>query len=390
MAYLISEKTKAWTFGSFSLQARLDVGHDENNPPIFNVVPDLNQAVEIQYEGLQFSARFIENDKPSNEAQRDLNTPDDLASRKLGPAPEPPIQIWCKPQQGLATVEQLSTIISRIAKEYMELMDTQKKTVRSRYEYSASGKWTRVCNLPDIRGLETVALPREHETLLERSLDSFENSKDFYARIGSPWRKGILLYGCPGTGKTSLVFAIASALKRDIYFMNLNNIDTDSELLSAFSSIPRKSVVVFEDIDAMTPVLHRRDTQFLNEKEEKFGLSSMLGVLDGHTLEEGIIFIMTTNYVDKLDPALTRPGRMDLHLELKYATHYQMKHIFRLVTEIDLEHIYPDFEQEIPEFVLPPSEVMQCMVLLRNSTHLIPEHLRELVTNKGISLTQVA
>jgi DNA replication protein DnaC len=166
-------------------------------------------AVEIQYEGLQFSARFIENDKPSNEAQRDLNTPDDLASRKLGPAPEPPIQIWCKPQQGLATVEQLSTIISRIAKEYMELMDTQKKTVRSRYEYSASGKWTRVCNLPDIRGLETVALPREHETLLERSLDSFENSKDFYARIGSPWRKGILLYGCPGTGKTSLVFAIA-------------------------------------------------------------------------------------------------------------------------------------------------------------------------------------
>jgi RNA recognition motif-containing protein len=46
----------------------------------------------------------------------------------------------------------------------------------------------------------------------------------------------------------------SSALKRDIYFMNLNNIDTDSELLSAFSSIPRKSVVVFEDIDAMTPV----------------------------------------------------------------------------------------------------------------------------------------
>jgi hypothetical protein len=46
----------------------------------------------------------------------------------------------------------------------------------------------------------------------------------------------------------------SSALKRDIYFMNLNNIDSDSELLSAFASIPRKSVVVFEDIDAMTPV----------------------------------------------------------------------------------------------------------------------------------------
>lgn len=44
LAYLISEKTKTWTSGSFSLQACLDIGHDENNPPIFNVVPDLNQG----------------------------------------------------------------------------------------------------------------------------------------------------------------------------------------------------------------------------------------------------------------------------------------------------------------------------------------------------------
>ncbi|KAG2175197.1 hypothetical protein INT44_007685 [Umbelopsis vinacea] len=347
-------------------------------------------SVEIRYEGFCFSAKFIEKEESSRQPPRELNTPDDLISRKLGAITEPPIEVWCKPQSGINTVDDLSKIIRKIAKEYMEMVEAQKRTIRSRYEYSASGKWTRVCNLPEIRGLETVALTEEHEELLSRSINSFETSKEFYGRIGSPWRMGILLYGCPGTGKTSLVFAIASTLKRDIYFMNLNNIDSDSELLSAFASIPCKSIVVFEDIDAMTPVLHRRDPGKTDRGEDqKFGLSSMLGVLDGHTLEEGIIFVMTTNYIDKLDPALIRPGRMDLHLQLKYATHHQMEHIYRLVGGDSLLELYPDLRREIPECVIPPSEIMQLMVLLRNNKHLIPQQLQELASKRNGSSLQL-
>jgi SpoVK/Ycf46/Vps4 family AAA+-type ATPase len=165
--------------------------------------------VEIRYEGYCFNARFIEKGESAPQPPRELNTPDDLVSRKLGVTIEPSIEIWTHPQPGMTTVEDLSKIIQKVAKEYMKMVQARKRTIRSRYEYSASGKWARVCNLPEIRGLETVALTVEHEELLNRSLSSFENSKEFYSRIGSPWRMGILLYGCPGTGKTSLVFAIA-------------------------------------------------------------------------------------------------------------------------------------------------------------------------------------
>jgi hypothetical protein len=74
---------------------------------------------------------------------------------------------------------------------------------------------------------------------------------------------------------------------------------------------------------------------------------------------------------------------MDLHLQLNYATHHQMEHIYRLVGGNSLEEIYPDFREEIPEFIIPPSEIMQLMVLLRNNNHLIPQQLKELAIKRN-------
>jgi hypothetical protein len=79
---------------------------------------------------------------------------------------------------------------------------------------------------------------------------------------------------------------------------------------------------------------------------------------------------------------------MDLHLQLKYATHHQIQHIYSLVGGGALEDVYPDFRREIPELVIPPSEIMQLMVLLRNNKHLIQQQLRELVIKKGVILQE--
>lgn len=86
-----------------------------------------------------------------------------------------------------------------------------------------------------------------------------------------PYRRGILLYGKPGTGKTSLINAISAHLNRDLYFLNLKSIKQDNELSAAFSGVPSNQIIVLEDVDTMTRVVHKRS------RKEKFIYSDSTG-----------------------------------------------------------------------------------------------------------------
>ncbi|KAI8867027.1 P-loop containing nucleoside triphosphate hydrolase protein, partial [Ramicandelaber brevisporus] len=170
-------------------------------------------------------------------------------------------------------------------------------------------------------------------------LDTFLNDREFYARIGMPYRRGYLLHGKPGTGKTSLINAISAHLNRDLYYINLRDISDDAQLNATFSSVPAGQMIVFEDIDTQSTdggaVVDISGGGggggggLFDKMMEKFALSTLLGNLDGHTLAEGTIIIMTTNHVEVLDPAVIRPGRMDLRLELGYASHLQIQTMYR-------------------------------------------------------------
>ncbi|PKK77312.1 P-loop containing nucleoside triphosphate hydrolase protein, partial [Rhizophagus irregularis] len=152
-----------------------------------------------------------------------------------------------------------------------------------------------------VRNLDSVALDESQEILLKKELDTFINDKAFYDRIGIPYRRGILLYGSPGTGKTSLINAISSHLSRDTYYLNLKGISNDNQLSAAFSSVPANQIIVLEDVDTQSTVLHKRTRK-----------KSFFRCLDGNILAEGNIIVMTTNHVEHLDPACIRPGRMDV------------------------------------------------------------------------------
>jgi mitochondrial chaperone BCS1 len=191
------------------------------------------------------------------------------------------------------------------------------------------------------RGLASVVLqPGEKEHLLE-DVAQFRRSKQRYEQLGVPYHRGYLFYGPPGTGKTSLVSALAAHCGLSIYVINLAEFN-DRTLTSAVNQVPANSVLLFEDIDCMRgsqsrerPDLEggRSGTTALTTKENAstngVTLSGLLNVLDGFHAPNGVLFVMTTNHVEKLDPALLRPGRIDYELFLGKASDQQKVELYR-------------------------------------------------------------
>jgi chaperone BCS1 len=181
------------------------------------------------------------------------------------------------------------------------------------------------------RLLESVVLhPGDKQRLVE-DITRFRGSKERYSRLGVPYHRGYLLYGPPGTGKTSLVSALAAHFGLSVYCVNLTEFN-DRTLMAAVSQVPRNSVLLFEDIDCMKGGQKREladDADRPGGKREKEGanngvtLSGLLNVLDGFFAPTGVLFMMTTNNIETLDPALLRPGRIDYKLYLGKASDAQ-------------------------------------------------------------------
>jgi len=191
------------------------------------------------------------------------------------------------------------------------------------------------------RAVESVVLePGEKEHLLQ-DIAQFRRSKQRYRRLGVPYHRGYLFHGPPGTGKTSLVSALAAHFGLSIYMVNLADF-TDRSLMSAVNRVPCNSVLLFEDIDCMRSSQSRgrtdpsgADGQLTTSNKENAStqngvtLSGLLNVLDGFHAPSGVVFVMTTNHVEKLDEALLRPGRIDYKLYMGHASDQQKIELYR-------------------------------------------------------------
>lgn len=141
----------------------------------------------------------------------------------------------------------------------------------------------------------------------------------WYAERGIPYKRGYLLFGPPGTGKSSFSLSLAGKHELYIYTLQLSNI-SDTMLMRLFAELPPRCIVLLEDMD--TAGVGRRDSVDADqEKESKLTvtLSGLLNVLDGVSSHESRILIMTTNYIEHLDEALIRPGRPVKKVHFKLA-----------------------------------------------------------------------
>ncbi len=191
------------------------------------------------------------------------------------------------------------------------------------------------------KSFESLYLKKADEFRLKSILSSFNKRKDMYKKLCIPFKFNCILYGPPGSGKTSTIKAIASYLGKDIFYLDLSKVQHNEDLTEIFKKIyTNKSfngIVVMEDIDccASDVVLSRDDGT--NNSSGSLTLSHLLNVLDGSLTRDDSVVLMTTNHFDKLDSALVRAGRMDLAIHLDYCDDYQLTTIYRHILGRALE-----------------------------------------------------
>ncbi|GAP86981.1 putative BCS1-mitochondrial protein of the AAA family of ATPase [Rosellinia necatrix] len=287
-----------------------------------------------------------------------------------------------------------TTPIRSLLEACRDMAEAQRRTsvtIRSDRE----GAWA-VSAVKPVRPLDTIHLHEDVKTNLINDIKAYLDPKRrrFYSENGIPYRRGYLLHGPPGCGKSSLSVALAGFFGLDLYIVNFSSL-YEYELSSLFAMLPARCFVLLEDIDAVG--FRQDDDEDENDNTDRWrrvhasrkcSFSSLLNILDGVASQEGRVVIMTSNFPEKLDEALVRPGRIDVKIHMGHITQEGAEQIFLRMMRIgrlddkavarypgDFEHTKEDkvadehpteeelivlaqrFAQQVPEKMLTPAQL---------------------------------
>ncbi|CAI9764374.1 unnamed protein product [Fraxinus pennsylvanica] len=263
--------------------------------------------------------------------------------------------------------EYLPYILEKSKSIKQEMKTLKLLTLKNQMHGPIGNPWQSV-NLDHPSTFETLAMDAEIKNMVIDDLERFVNRKEFYKKVGKAWKRGYLLFGPPGTGKSSLIAAMANYLNFDVYDLELTDLRSNSDLRRLIISTANRSILVVEDIDASIdlserrlaapPRPHRMDPHQYNQRP-KITLSGLLNFIDGLWSSCGNerIIVFTTNHKDKLDPALLRPGRMDVHIHMSYCTPCGFKMLVSTYLGITEHPLIMEVEQVIGTTKVTPAEV---------------------------------
>lgn len=261
------------------------------------------------------------------------------------------------------------------AAELKESNRGRKLYTNNRGKYSGGPGWTSV-PFKHPSSFDSLALDPTIEDKIMRDLNRFRRGKEFHSRVGRPWKRGYLLYGPPGTGKSSLVAAIANYMKYDVYDLELTKVSDNSELRTLLIKTTNKSIIVIEDIDcsldltnrlSKPPKLDDGNTVVMDDGENsgsRVTLSGILNFTDGlwSCCGEERIIIFTTNHKDRLDPALLRPGRMDLPIFLSFCAFPAFKRLAFNYLQIEDHPLFSAVEESMTGAEMTPADISEILI----------------------------
>ncbi|XP_038050795.1 mitochondrial chaperone BCS1-like [Patiria miniata] len=259
----------------------------------------------------------------------------------------------------------------------MALLKQEGKTIM----YTAMGSEWRQFGYPrKRRPLASVILDSGLAEHILRDAQEFISNPKWYSDRGIPYRRGYLLHGPPGCGKSSFIMALAGELQYSICMMNLSERSLSDDRLNHLMNVaPQQSIILLEDIDAA--FINREDSN--DAKYQGMGrvtLSGLLNTLDGVASTEARIVFMTTNYIERLDPALIRPGRVDYKAHIGHATHHQLQQMFyRFYPELD-GSAAREFADRVAEFKRPISiaAVQGFFMMHKSNGHAVLNNIEKL------------
>lgn len=379
-----SVRNEAWHYRRVT-QERNDLHHEKRMPVQY--LPTFGTTWFIHGRSLFMVKRILTSNSHYHSSW--TRTPDEYAGAPEG---DEPLVVMCLGR----SVEPIKNFLEA-CRDFSDRQREAYITVRiSKRSYEDS--WDASILRP-LRPLETVHFDEAVKKALVADIDNYldVNTRKYYNGRGIPYRRGFLMYGPPGTGKTSLALALAGRFGLELYLLHMPSVRDDDSLEKLFTALPPRCMVLLEDIDAVG--IKRRASRDDSESESDSDddndddayrgrssctLSGLLNVLDGVASQEGRIVLMTSNFAEKLDKALVRPGRVDRMIYLGHISPRSCELMFlrmyapdvhggspadRAVTlpADELERIAREFSNHIPEGVFTPAQLQGYLLNYRDS-----------------------